>query len=74
MNRIMSGQRIGHATDRWNQRWAMLSTELAEALQRNANGFGDPDQLRNLWIARDDARNYVVFGDPAVRLRVADLK
>jgi hypothetical protein len=74
MNRIMSGQRIGYATDRWNQRWAMLSTELAEELNRNAEGLGDSDQLQNLWIARDDARNYIVFGDPAVRLRAGDLR
>lgn len=29
--------------------------------------------LARLTIARDDARNYIVLGDPAARLRVADL-
>ncbi len=74
MNRIMSGHRVGNATDRFNQRWAVLSTGLDEAIQNWADGFADADALQDLWIARDDARNYIVFGDPAVCLRVDDLQ
>jgi len=32
-----------------------------------------PPFITNLYIARDDARNYTVLGDPATRLRVKDL-
>jgi hypothetical protein len=31
------------------------------------------DALANLAIARDDARNYIVLGDPAARLRIKDM-
>jgi hypothetical protein len=75
INRLMSGHRIGHATDRFNQRWAMLSIELAEDLQRRENDLPvDLDRLKSKWVARDDARNYIVFGDPAVQLRVDDMR
>ncbi len=69
MNRIMSGNCVGQATDRWNHRWADLSAPLSEEMALYATGMGDPAGLKNKWIARDDARNYIVFGDPAVRLR-----
>lgn len=73
-SRLMSGHCIGHATDRLNQRWSTLSIELAEELQRKDNGLPvDSDTLKAKWIVRDDARNYVVLGDPAVRLRVEDM-
>jgi hypothetical protein len=69
IGRVLRGDRLGEATDQFNIKWAALSTELAEAIaERNF----DPNlvKLANRWVARDDARNYVILGDPAVRLRV----
>lgn len=71
LNRLVHGERVGWATDQMNLRWASLSVPLSQQLAFKANKHPsyDPDRLRDAWIARDDARNYVVFGDPAVRLR-----
>jgi hypothetical protein len=68
--RILSGQRIGHATDQFNVRWAALSTDLAEILRVSPADSVLRNSLANRLIARDDARNYIILGDPAVRLRV----
>lgn len=72
--RILSGHRIGHATDQFNIKWAALSTDLSESLQDAAQGLQVSNlALTNRWIARDDARNYMILGDPAVQLRVDDM-
>jgi hypothetical protein len=73
--RAMKGERIGACTDQFNLRWAVLSAELSD-LQRQQQAL--PGQvsnatLANRWVARDDARNYLTLGDPAVRLRVEDM-
>jgi hypothetical protein len=67
IEQIMTGDRMGQATDRFNRRWAALSTDLERSL---ALKDADPADLQTRWIARDNARNYVLYGDPAVRLRV----
>ncbi len=73
--KIMSGYRLGNATDQFNIRWAALSAGLADILARMQLGINEktPEQLANMWVARDDARNYVLHGDPAVRLRVNEM-
>jgi hypothetical protein len=76
MVRILQGQRIGQATDSFNMRWAVLSAELQESqdlrkafdTQLVSNAL-----LANRWVARNDARNYVILGDPAVRLRTESM-
>ena len=75
MVRILKGERIGQASDQFNLRWAVLSAELSDAM-REKTMF--PEQvsdliLANRWVARNDARNYLILGDPAVRLRVEDM-
>jgi hypothetical protein len=75
MVRVMKGERVGQCTDQFNLRWTVLSAELADALrqQQILPGQVSDATLANRWVARDDARNYVTLGDPAVRLRVEDM-
>jgi hypothetical protein len=69
---LASGERVGHATDPLNQQWSTLAAQLGLALGGNRPGEPPPRSplIANLFIARDDARNYMVLGDPAVQLRV----
>ena len=79
--RILRGDRVGNAMDQFNQRWATLSERLADLQEhwslRDTTDFDfetqTAKQISTLWVARDDARNYIVFGDPAVQLRVKDM-
>jgi hypothetical protein len=74
IGRLLQGQRIGQATDAFNMRWAALSTTLAELQVKKQDGADiSLKTLKQLWIARDDARNFMILGDPAVRLRVDDM-
>ena len=75
MVRVMKGDRIGACTDQFNLRWAVLSAELADMLrqQQALPGQVSNAELGNRWVARDDARNYLTLGDPAVRLRIEDM-
>src|SRR5262249_42706522 len=62
MGRLLRGDRIGQATDQFDVRRAALSFELADV--RRAANFGarvSDKKLVSLWIARNDARDYVVL-------------
>lgn len=75
MGRILRGDRIGFATDQFDVRRAALAFELADMLGEISRGRVVSDRiLARLWIARNDARNYIILGDPAVRLRVQDIE
>jgi len=70
LGRLMVGQRVGYATDQFNSQWGVIGTELINKLDDREHGKQVPDaELLALRIARDDCRNYVVLGDPAVKLR-----
>jgi hypothetical protein len=65
--RLVAGHRIGYATDQFNIRWAALSTDLSEALADRKNHPEISEAvLANRWVARND----VILGGPAVKLRV----
>jgi hypothetical protein len=71
LTRIVKGIRLGQALDDFNRRWSVLSAELSELLRDRESDPGavSDDLLANRWLTRDDARNYLLLGDPAVRLR-----
>ena len=73
---LMRGKRAGLAADSFTSLWSALSIQVGESKPRVPGGTAPSPELAafaNLSIARDDARNYVVLGDPATCLRVRDL-
>lgn len=69
---LMTGHRVGTAMEFFNKRFAELSVDFADLGQDSAWGAEvDAGELVRLWTARNDARSYVILGDPAVRLPVA---
>jgi hypothetical protein len=76
---LMGGKRSGLAADTLSVMWSSRSAQLALA-QGQAPPAGTSAALSpspviaRMTIARDDARNYIVLGDPATQLRIRDLK
>lgn len=72
LQRLIEGHPIGSAIEFINERYAAISTELTKELWyihatgRTANNSA----LSYLWTANNDARSYMIIGDPAVRLAV----
>lgn len=69
--RLAEGDPVGSALEYMGDRHAEIATELARALEMIELGKrADQQLLARLWTAYADARNFVVLGDPAVRLRL----
>lgn len=76
LTRVLGGEPAGHATLDFSQRYATASVALANLLAPLKPGAAAPadDALVTNWVERNDPQNYVLLGDPAVRLRVADAR
>ncbi|QDT50539.1 hypothetical protein Pan258_46180 [Symmachiella dynata] len=69
LTKTMDGLPIGAALEYFNCRYAELSTALSAVLEDIDLGVNVPDQdVAELWTANNDARSYIIVGDPAVRL------
>jgi hypothetical protein len=69
---ILSGTPIGRVLSlQFGERYAALSTALLTATAPTVTAAMRPSDrdLVTYWIERNDAQNYVVLGDPAVRIR-----
>jgi hypothetical protein len=71
---VLAGVRVGLALDFFNLQWSTLAASLGVLQGKQTAGLPVATaSLANLFVARDDARNYVLLGDPAVKLRVDDM-
>jgi energy-coupling factor transporter ATP-binding protein EcfA2 len=75
LSRLMDGYPVGAALEPFNQRYAELAAVLSQQIE--TIGFRpsgaqatqpDPHKLQESWRRINDARNYIIIGDPAVRL------
>ncbi len=69
MRRLLQGHTVGWAMEYFNQSYAALAA-MAGNIEQDWHDREEVDKelFARLWLVRNDARNFVVFGDPAVRL------
>jgi DNA/RNA endonuclease G (NUC1) len=69
---LLQGYPVGAAMEFFNQLYAALSAELSKELEDVKYGkVADNWALSSMWTSNNDARSYLVLGDPAVRLPLA---
>ena len=67
----MAGIPIGAALEVFNQFYASIAVMLSNELEDlKFDRIPDDIELARLWTANNDARNFIILGDPAVRLAV----
>ena len=72
--RLLHDHPIGSAMELFNERYAGINTSLTAELEDVKFGKTvDEQEMASLWTSTNDARNYVILGDPAVRLRTKTL-
>ncbi|NJL27041.1 MAG: hypothetical protein HC897_03740 [Thermoanaerobaculia bacterium] len=67
---LLDGMPLGWALEPFGQRHADLARRMAESSLHPGDPDYEPPDPAQFWTAYNDARGYVVLGDPAVRLVV----
>ncbi len=76
VNTLLDVQPGGLAMAAMNERFNIGNARITNALDRHQRGRMDWEQLRlrerfiDAWITRSDAQNYMIYGDPAARVRI----
>ncbi|MBI1323420.1 hypothetical protein GC170_09570 [bacterium] len=69
---LMEGTPIGDAMEGFQLNFAQVATEITRILESDrgkpASARTDPEELVWPWVQHNDARSYMILGDPAVRL------
>lgn len=69
LEEVMAGGRLGAAMTFFSQKYADVAVSLNGVLEDERFGAERNDAMvAGLWTANNDARSYVIVGDPAVRL------
>lgn len=69
LDRLLDGYPVGSAMEPFAQRYAEAAVHLCgELVDLRRGKKEDESRLARLWTASHDSRNYIVLGDPAVRL------
>jgi hypothetical protein len=75
VDRLVKGYTVGYAMELFGFLYDRLGNEIARRVNRylrdtqtDPNVDAEVRKMVALWISRNDYQNYVVFGDPAVRI------
>ncbi len=75
IRRLFRGQSVGRAMKEFKDRYAALCVYLVCVQQKmEAGQHMYPEEYHRLLTECNDAQNYVILGDPAVKLRVDELQ
>ena len=72
INALLNGKPAGNATEYFNERYAEISTDLTSELDETTPETQNEVKLAGMWTSNNDARNYALLGDPAVRMVLKD--
>jgi hypothetical protein len=77
VSKLLAVEPVGRAMSALNERYSTTNAVLTGAYDRLMRGRAKPtpefwSKLADTFIMRSDAQNYLVFGDPAARLRISD--
>ena len=70
---LLNGDPVGYAVEKFNLRYAELSSDLVTMIEDvDSSNTVDQYELASSWTSNNDARGYIVLGDPAARLNVVE--